>query len=254
MEAPNVEIGQRAFDQFMNLFVLPEVQKRQSTGLIPTPYALKAAQVIFFSDGRPANVRLNSEVKAKARIKLKNGIKKEKGESIHQHEIDGFETIVLTDQDDPDAGHVTMLQIQAQWFMTFDFIYNKGLSRKYIEVAQEFLAVAQAAFEKKFWHPFIDNLFNTAELSARALLLSIPDPKFRKKTSHTDLSHRYNWFADLGNVKPEHRAIFNKLAGWRGNARYLKGNFLKDKDEAEQLLSAVQEMVAVSLNRCKQKI
>lgn len=250
----NEEIGKKSFDQFMNLFVLPEVQKRQSSGSIPTPYDLKAAQIIFSSDGQPASVRLNSEVKAKAKIKLKKDIRKQKGEVIYQHEIDGFENIILTEQDDADSGHVTMLRIENQWIMTFDFIYNKGLSRKYVDVAQEFLSVAQIAFEKKFWHPFTDNLFSAAELSARALLLSIPDPKFKKKTSHADLSHRYNWFADLGNVKPEHRTIFNKLAGWRSNARYLKGTFLKNKDEAEQLLAAVQDMVTVSFDRCKEKI
>lgn len=59
--------------------------------------------------------------------------------------------------------------------------------------------------------PFLDNLFNAAELAARAILLSVPDPQFRKRGSHATIHSRINLEAKLGNLDPGHAQAFNRL-------------------------------------------
>jgi hypothetical protein len=54
------------FPRLMDLFVRPEVERRQTEGRLPKPATLFAAQVIMFPDGRPVRVRLNQEVRCRA--------------------------------------------------------------------------------------------------------------------------------------------------------------------------------------------
>jgi len=73
------EARQRAFNQFMQLFVLPEIERRKKDGVLPGRFVLQSAQVIFSGDGTKPVVRLNAEAKIQAKVKLKNGINKNKG-------------------------------------------------------------------------------------------------------------------------------------------------------------------------------
>ena len=81
----------------MDLFVTPEVKRQQETGKLNKPLDLRAAQIIFFPDGRKPQVRINSEVRAIAKVKFKSGISKEPGEPIFEHDLEGLGEINLTD-------------------------------------------------------------------------------------------------------------------------------------------------------------
>ena len=77
MDIMNIEIdenqfAQRSFQQFMDLFVIPEVRSRQKNGLLEDPINIQAAQVIFYPDGKRPEVRINTEVKAQSVVTLKN--------------------------------------------------------------------------------------------------------------------------------------------------------------------------------------
>ena len=237
------EFGQRVFQQFMELYINPEVMGRQEARELPKPLDLRTAQIIFFSDGRKTLFRINEEIKAIAKVKYKQGISKAVGEPIFQHEIEGLEEINLIVDDDPNCGHAMLIKINGRWTIAFDFRYNKGLARNYIKTASEFYEAAEFSFTKKNRSAFVDNLFNCAELSAKVILMLSPEPGFLKRAKHKLIQSKYNQFADLGNVDETHRNALNKLSGWRISARYLKGNISISEDEAIRLLAVVKDML-----------
>jgi hypothetical protein len=237
------EIGQRFFQQMMDIFILPAIEEIQSTGSLPRPAQLSAAQVIFFPDGRKPQVRINREVTAIGKVRLLHGVTKHPGDPIHEHELQGLEGISLPEKEFPDCGHATFIRFGDTWTVAFDFRYNKTLARQHFSVAEQFFRTAEHALSNKHWSAFADNLFSAAELAARANLLLMPDKKFREKATHKAIHHRYNRFADLGNVDPEHVSAFNKLYGIRDKARYLRQPFTMSQAEAKTLLDAVRTML-----------
>ena len=242
-QVQNDEFGSAVFEQFMELFVMPEIERRQDVGELEKPLDLRAAQIVFFPDSRKNQVRINSEIKGLAEVKLKPGISKEAHEDVFEHELESMKFVELSEEDDPDCGHATLLRIGNRWSITFDFRYNKALSRKHIEAAEQFYGAAQYSLEHKGWSAFIDNLFSAAELLARSVLLSNPDPEFREKTSHKMIKSRYNQWFQLGDLDASHREAFNKLSDLRGGARYLRGDSSISESDAQRLLDTVGDMM-----------
>lgn len=241
------EVSSRIFQQFMDMFIRPEIERRQEKGQLPMPFELKAAQIVFFPDGRDTQIRLNSEVRAIAKVKLKPSITKKAGEPIYENEVEGLKEINLFQEDDADCGHATLIRIADSWIIAFDFRYNKTLSRKHMETAWEFYESAEFSFNRRNMRAFIDDLFSATELTARSVLLVLPDPKFRKKASHAFIQMRYNSFAKLGNVNPAYCKVFNKLSGLRDRARYLRDSFWISKTEARNLLDTAKKMMQDAL-------
>ena len=108
---------------------------------------------------------------------------------------------------------------------------------------REFRATARLDRTREDWIPFVDNLFSAAELLAKANLLLVPDPSFRQRASHKLVHSRFNRFAALGNVAPEHRKTFNRLASLRPQMRYLKQPAAVTPKEAYALLKTVADML-----------
>lgn len=233
----------------MDLYVAPEIRRRQEAGELDKSFSLRAVQIIFFPDGRTPQVRINSEVRAIGKVKLKPRISKEAGEDIFEHEVEGLKVINLTEEDDPDCGHATLVRIGDSWVIAFDFRYNKALSAKHINAAKHFWESAEFSFKQRNWAPFFDNLFSASELLATSVLLSMPDPKFRKKTTHKSIQMKYNRFADLGNVQSVYRETFNKLSGLRDCTRYLKREAKISVKEAHNLLNTIKKMIEDSSHR-----
>jgi uncharacterized protein (UPF0332 family) len=235
---------QPAFNQLMDIFITPEVKRRQEAHELETPLNLRSAQVIFYPDGRKPQVRINSEVKGIAMVRLKEGISLIPGDPIFENQLLGLEWINLDEDTDLDCGHATIYRINGVWTLTFDFRYNKALASKHITAAKEFYEVAAYSFEQKKLSPFVDNLYSAAELLAKATLLLMPDIELRKKASHASINAGYNKFANLGNVKPEYRDALNKLHGRRSSARYLQGDSISLTDgEARSYLDTVKAMI-----------
>ncbi len=231
--------------------VNPELERRKNEEKIQDNFDLTSAQILFCGDGRSPAVRINSEVKAIVSAKKKIGVSKKKGEPIYEDELLGIKEIKLTDDDDPNCGHATLLRLHNVWFIFFDFRYNKARSLKHLKAAEEFYETADFAFNNGYWNAFADNLFSATELIVKSTLLSFADRKFVKKTRHKDIKSKYNGFAKLGNVKPTHNKTFNKLYGLRAQARYLKKEVSFSEEEGRELLDIVKEMLENSLNRIK---
>jgi len=241
-DTENKAMSSRVFQQFMDLFIKPEIERRQLAGELPKPLILTAAQIIFFPDGRPPQVRINREVRAIGKIRFRKGVTKNKGDPVFSDDVEGIEEIQLGDSSLADCGHATLISLADRWVIAFDFRYNKELSRQHLERAAEFLAAADFSFSKCMWSAMVDNLFSASELIARAILLGLPDKQFAEKATHNAIHRRLNRFGSIGNIDPGHVGAFNKLRKLRDGARYLKGALKIDRDDASRLLEAVKEM------------
>ena len=116
------EIKIRVFKQVMELWVLPEIERRKKEKRLEEPFVLRTAQILFSHDKGTQKIRLNQEVKAVAKSKAKRDIKK--GEIVYEKDIDNIEDIQLTEQD-PNCAHITLVLFKGKWFVSFDFRYNK---------------------------------------------------------------------------------------------------------------------------------
>jgi uncharacterized protein (UPF0332 family) len=239
----------RTFEQIMEIWITPEVIRRQEAGLISRPYDLKAGQIILHADGRPNEVRLNDEVRALGKVKLKDGLNKSKGDPVYAHEIENYESFRLPDDEDPNCGHITIIRFGDQWSLAFDAIYNKGIAAKHLSAARQFIAAAQQALESNSLRVFVDTCFSAAELTAKAILLTSPIPGESHKMTHGRIHARYNLQAKFGNVDASHKDALNRLATLRGSARYLNNELHITDDDARVLIKAVEDAISFGEKR-----
>jgi uncharacterized protein (UPF0332 family) len=243
---------ENTFKQIMDIWITPEIIRRQQSGSIPRPYDLRAAQVIFHVDGRPNEIRLNKEVRSIVKVKLKDGTaKKNKGDSVYAHEIESYESFRLSDNEDQNCGHITLHRIGDKWTIAFDCIYNKGIAAEHLSAARQFITAAQQALTPNSMRVFVDTCFSAAELTAKALLLTTPIPGENTKMSHKRIHSRYNIEAKLGNVEASHKNALNRLAALRTSARYLNNALDLSESEAHTLIQAVEDAISF-VDRCVQ--
>lgn len=230
--------AQNLLSDLMTLYVIPEIERRG----LPRNFNLHAAQIIFW-DTRPCQVRINDEIKAIAKVRLKSGVSKQKNDPIYENEVEGLNEITLSETEDPNCAHVTLVRIENTWTIVFDFRYNRGFAQKCIDAAKQFCETADFAREKRLWYSYLDNLFSAAELAAKAILMLMPGTGFARKSRHRSIQFRYNRFADLGNVREEFRRTLNQLSGLRDNARYLKGDLRLDEVDINKFSQIVKDMI-----------
>ena len=138
------EQGRKLFDQMLELFVGPEIVRRQAAGLLERPTVLRSVQVVFFADGREREIRLNDEVRAMMKVRVAESTAPAPGKLAYEGDIEEIESIFLKDDvDDPNAGHITAIRIGSRWHLSFDFRYNKAHVRQHASAAEEFLEAAR---------------------------------------------------------------------------------------------------------------
>jgi uncharacterized protein (UPF0332 family) len=236
----------QTIQQLMDMFVEPEIKKRQETGKVEKPFPLQHAQIIFYPDGTPPQVRLNDEVKAELRVVLKEEFREKvkKGDPVYWEKIESIETTKLTDEEDPNVGHATILSINGSWLRHCNFIYNKQRSAQHIEAARQFIEAVRTALEKKHWAVLIDSLCSASELTAKAYLLGSPNKTIMESKTHGIVASRANMHRKLGNLQGHHIEAFNKAWNIRGRARYLEGELTFTEQEAVDLLKNLEEFIA----------
>lgn len=237
----NAEMGEAIFTQIISIYVNPEIARRVEAGLMAAGTTLTKIQVILFDDGRN-QVRLNEEVKATWKVKLKKGVRKEKGDPIYDNEVEQFQPAELLD-DDLDCAHVTMISVADRWQISFSFQYNQKTARAHLEAAEEFFASAKESMANGRFRPFVDNLFSSSELAVKALLLSLPMDGIKASRRHSNLHSNYNRLGHSGMVPEELTAAFNTLDKGRYPARYLDANFNLTAADAQKLLDAVRGII-----------
>lgn len=235
-------MGHRLFEQALDLWIRPEISRRQQKGTLRLPVALNAAQVIMPSprEKRPVYVRLNEEVRAEIRVKAARAI--DKGELVFNQDIEDVNAIRLMKDDEPDAGHLTMMNIGGQWYIHFDFRRDKSHAADLLQRAREFYGTAKAGFQRGWLGPAVENLFAAAELAAKAELLVINFYPHEKAKDHGAIRGRYAKYANLGNAPIEGNTALNKLSRLRPAARYAEGDL--HIEPCPELVEAVAQMIA----------
>lgn len=237
------EFSHNVINNIMNLYIVPEIEKRQKINLIPTPFPLKMAQVVLPPTSvQNIEIRLNEEVSAIAHIKLKNGIGKEKGEPIFSTEVDGIKGVEFTEGDDPNNAHIFLIYTGEKWLLFFDFRYNKAIVKDHIERSDEFIKSAEFSKENKYWGAFIENIFGASELLQKSILLIFANEIAMQATSHGPIRSQFYLFLKNTKLKTEFSETIKKLDKLRGPARYLKSELKISDDEAEKLFSDVKAM------------
>jgi hypothetical protein len=241
-ETPSVEVipddvvgPERTFRQMFNLFFTPEIERRQAAGLLPKPFELQKAQVLFV-EGRPPEVRLNDEVTISLLVEVPRA--RQPGDAISHEEIKNIGAFEL-ELADSDAGHFTILSWKAEWLILFDFRRNKGNAANLVKRAEEFLTVSEHAFAQKLFGPYIDNLFSACELLAKARLITTAGAATSDK-SHGSIKSGINQWGRLGNVDGAFVETFNKMSRARWAARY-SAEDVSMLSDAEHLATARAE-------------
>ncbi len=232
------EIAQRVFQQAMDLWITPEIEKRKQHKKISPNFELRSAQIVFSSERALIEIRLNDEVKAIAKCKVNKA--KNKGDVIYEEDIENIEKIELTNKD-PNSAHLTLLRVRDKWIISFDFRYNKKRILEHIEASKEFLESAKDNLSKNRLRPFFEDSFACAELLAKSILLQLPDKKMLYGKDHTSRIDKFKNWASLGNVSQKHSDILERLKKLRSSARYLSSNEFK-KENPRRVLNILEEM------------
>jgi HEPN domain-containing protein len=235
------QIKEAVVRQAMEFWIEPEIERRRAAGTVREDFALAAAQVIFDPEADEIEVRLNDEVKAAVLVEAKRDVAK--GEEITADEIAAYKDIILT-EDDPNAGHITIVPHQEHWGLAFDFRRNAAHIGAHVDRARQFLDTAAWARQEGKVGPFVDNLFSATELMAKGLLIWMPDEKLLRAKSHGLIHDRFNYERKMDNVDPRFAKLLNDLAGLRRPARYLARNFSLSDDEMDEMLAVAEEMHA----------
>lgn len=236
----------RTLQNVVELFIVPEIQRRHNAGAIPTlPSPLWAAQVILPGDGSEAVVRLNEEIRGGAALVVKPGVSTEAGAQITLQDIVAIERIELSEPEDLNAGHITVMWFGEYVFLAFDFRRNKEVAGKLAKAASEFFDLARyAKEEKKSWSGFVDNLYSTLELSIKAYLwTSAWGLDFRPKMHHVEIAQAFRRFPIGLNQMSSTNEVLEKLRTERKAARYLHKEIVADWSEGETWYDEVGQML-----------
>ncbi len=248
--ASDTEMAQRLFDQALDLWVRPEIERRRQRGVIIGEFDLRAAQVVMPSpvDDQVLRVRLNEEVRAVASVKLRGSV--EAGDSIYESQVEEIREMRLTDEEDPNSGHLTMMRVRGNWHIHFDFRRDRARAQEHLDRASDFLEAAKDSFSANRLAPAVDNLFSAAELAARAELMVCGFYPEKPQKTHPSTKSWYNRWTNLGNAPVESSAVLNKLADLRPKARYVEGQL--PTGSHHEALQAVGRMIEHARTRLRQ--
>jgi uncharacterized protein (UPF0332 family) len=207
---------------------------------LPDGFQLRAAQVVFEPDADAPLVRINEEVRALARVRPAKPFKA--GDPVTADHVAEFLHLELTDEN-PNAGHITMVLLRDQWTITFNFRYNAHRVQRTLEVAREFLDAAKHSIDNSRLSAGVDTLYSAVELLARAWLLPMPIRTVLAGKTHGSIQGPFNIHGKLGNTDMEFVQLLNQLSELRPKARYLSAPLSVDQATLLKMLSKAQDML-----------
>ena len=221
---------QRTFQQIVDLWIIPEIRKRQQKGW--KEENVTVAQIILIPDRKPL-VRLNNQVKLTLKVKANRDVKK--GDPIYSTDFSEVEDIIY--EKIKNAACVVLIFLRDRWIVKFDFRYYMDTAKEHIAAAREFYESARDNFDRKRFRPFYEDCWAVAELLSACNFLLIG----QKYDRHDRNVEKMKAWADLGNVRVEFSEVLEKLYNLRDPARYLKtGDFRKE--DASKILVILEEM------------
>jgi hypothetical protein len=241
------EARRRTLVQVIDLFVKPEIDRRRSIGTIEAGFALVGFQVVWASGGgAPPEIRLNSEMRLIARMEGALPRDAKVGDPFQPNETTKVEAIHLAENEAGRFAHFSALRIADRWYYTFDFRYQQVAARNHLAAAEEFWAVADAAFGNKHLRAFVDNAFSAAELITKVdllLLSQIGDGQLSHKAVR-GVAERFVHLAPL-------HVLVKRLYALRLDARYLVSDFSPDLEEVNEMHGALAEWMELARQRAR---
>lgn len=233
------EIKQKVFQQVMDIFIIPEIERRREERKIKDGTIISKMQIVFSLDKGKNEIRLNEEVKAIVKGKVNRNIRK--GETVYEKDIDYIEGVELTDED-INCGHITLLLFKNSWIVFFDARYNKEKVRNHINASKEFYETAIDSLDKNRIRAFYEAAFASAELSAISVLSTLPNKEILECRYHKKRLSQFKDWANLGNVKMEFSTTLSKLSELRDSARYLHSDKYKEEDP-NKIKDIIRDMI-----------
>jgi len=240
----NQEIARRLLEQAFELWVGPEIERRQAAGLLPDGFVPFAAQIIMNVDASTA-VRLNEELSGRLRVKTISAI--DKGDIVRFNDILEIESMELSARD-PNAAHITLISHRDRWWIGFDFHYNAARTADVLDVALEFLETAQEALRAGRLRAFADTFFSALELLAKTWLLRFPYRGYLEYLGgvhHGTVKNEFNEMSEkTKHVDDEYLTVFNRFNKIRDKARYSIAPIPITTDSAERDLGIALSFLA----------
>ena len=240
----DAEGSKALLEQVLTVWVNPEIERRRSAGTWTDGFTLHGAQIIM-NIGEAPKVRLNDEVKGVLAGVCARAV--EKGECVGWDALSEVKELFLTNQD-PDAGHITLLRIDNQFAIFFDCRYNATKVGKHLDAAGEFLGCATHARDKNYQRAFAENLFGAAELIAKSLLMLMPDERVLQNAKHGYIAAELNRRSKLRPLQKDFVQLFNELGPMRHTARYVRG----DPELGEATMTKMLATVSDALGRVRE--
>lgn len=226
----------------LDLWINPEIERRKEAGNLEDGFVLRAAQVILNVDASTPEVRLNEEVVAVAQARAARPI--EAGEKLTSNDLSTIESIELTEQD-PNAAHITIVLLDTDWYISFDFRYNATRILEAINAAEEFLSCAVFALKKGYLRAFVENLYGATELMAKGILIRLPEKKFLTSEQHKFIASSFNLLRSNMSIDGKYVNLLNRLSRLRSPARYgVESTFNLDPMEAKDMLLVGKDMLS----------
>jgi hypothetical protein len=241
--------GNTVYNNFVTQYIKPEIKKRQTEGTLSKPIKLVIARAIFCLDKKPVTpiIQINEDI-THLDIKLKSGISKKAGEPIFESDIDWGSGILLP-KEYANCGHMTILFIGNRRYLSFDFRYSKAKSRSLIHTARQFYETASDNLSKKYYSPFIDNLYSASELAAMSITLTMLSVESKQLVDHKSVYDGFLKATMYGNVPKNVKRAFNELHHERVQARYLKNRdelYTINERKAQRLHSRTIELIEIA--------
>ncbi len=238
------EIGNRVLQQAMNIWILPEIEKRKKEGWLKENFVLKRAIIIFNPRGI-TRIRFNEKVDLIAEAKINRTINA--GEIVYERDIEKINKIIPKNLP-KDCGWLVIIFINQRVIVAFNFLYNLDKIQEFLKASKEFYESAIDNLDKNRLRPFFEECWAVAELLSACNFLSLGQ---EYDSHHVNIKKMKNW-VDLGNVEIKFSEILQRLNRSRKIARYLHPGNLK-KENPKGIIEILKEMVDFTEERFKPK-
>lgn len=235
---PGDDFSANVIANIFEVFITPEVERR---GGYETLGPLRKALVVFPPQGRNV-VLLNDEAEVVATVRATRAI--ERGEEITTDDFDLIQDLRPGEVDE-EAGWIVLAAVPGGgWMAAFDFRRNRGRGRRFLALADDYMATAREAQKAKRFGPSLDAAHTAAELAVTAMMYLFEDnPLAGKRNRHGKREGWLRSFAKHGNIPDELHGAMASLGRLRSSARYGEPELeISDVDHAS-LLDAVEALL-----------
>lgn len=232
------EFAQNTLQSMFDVFWNPEIERRG--GVEATGPLLKALAIL--PAGQPAQILLNDEADLVLSVSATGPI--ERGDPVYADDL-GEVSDLRPLRVDEDAGWVAFSVLpNGEYMLAFDFRRNRGIGRELLQLAQEYLEVAQGAVVAGHERPAVEAAHACAELVVTSMMhLTGEAPASRSRSPHAKRQYWLNAHTRLGNAPTRFHKTLVRLGELRPWARYGETKREPASGEIRDLVDVLRGMI-----------